>query len=73
MAQSNFADDIQLAIKGAVELQIKKIAEEELAKAQQNIDTRLKAALGSIALSVLQSYDIMNDGRRLIITVNNRT
>jgi len=72
MAISSFEQHIELAIRQAIDTRIKQVTEEEIAKAQENIRSRIQKDLALLTLSVFKEYSVMRHGTDVIITVRNK-
>ena len=68
----NLEQHIEIAIRQAIDIRIKQVTEEEIAKAQENIKSRIQRDLATLTLSVFKEYSVMRHGTDVIITVRNK-
>lgn len=73
MATTKILDDGDLLMKALmaeVKLQVERIAEEEIAKAQAAVQDRVKEVMPNMAMKIMSQYEMMTDGRVITIRVS---
>tara|TARA_R110002049_G_scaffold255016_3_gene430541 strand:+ start:8536 stop:8763 length:228 start_codon:yes stop_codon:yes gene_type:complete len=68
--QFELSDSTQITIlQEAIKDKVDAIAKEEIAKAQDNIKSRVNESLAGLAVNLFSEVDLMRDGQNLKITV----
>jgi hypothetical protein len=66
------SDRFETAIRGAVNAELEKIAEEEIAAAKERVEKRIRGMVANIALTVSRQYEIRRLQDRIVIEVRDQ-
>ena len=65
------SDEFVKALSAAIDVQVKKVFEEVIEKAKQELDQTLRGELAKIVMSLHRDYEVYSRDNRLVITVLN--
>lgn len=72
MASITSPSRMEEAIMNAVRLEVARIIQEETAKAQANVERRVREIADKLALSILSQYRIYDNGMGIVIEVKKK-
>lgn len=68
---ASFETSIQDAITAAVRAELNKIVDEEIVKAKDAIDKRIRDSVGRLVLGVLKEFSVERNGAQILIRIKN--
>ena len=65
-------DVLMTQIKAVIQAEVEKAMEQVIEKAKQDLESRLRAQLAPLTLSILKFYSVERMGETIVIRVENR-